>query len=209
MNKIVSLPGMGQFEVHEVVGVFSSTAALSEAVEQLGVAGFDRASISVLGLEAAQGESAAALADDKMARRAAYISPETRTEGQAVAIAVPLQIGGFASAWAVAAAGGALTIAIGATVVGGAAGAGLGALLYGIVARRHARDVERELSQGGVILWVTTPDAAAEARAIGVLQSCQGRLVHAHVIDRHWGVEDSPLHRVQPDPFLESEPCLP
>ena len=209
MNEIVSLPGTTQYAVREVVGVFSSTAALSEAVERLGVAGFDRASLSVLGLEAAHGESASALADDKMARRAAFISPETRTEGQAVAIAVPLQIGGFASAWAVAAAGGALTVAIGATVVGGAVAAGLGALLYGIVARRHAGDVERQLAQGGMILWVTTRDAAAEVRALGVLRSCEGRLVHAHTIDRHWGVEDSPLYSVQPDPFLESNRCLP
>jgi hypothetical protein len=29
--------------------------------------------------------------------------------------------------------------------------------------------------------------------------------VHVHQFDRHWGVADSPLNGIQPDPFLEHD----
>ena len=38
--------------IREVVGVFHSASALDTAVEQLGLAGVDRAAISVLGVDA-------------------------------------------------------------------------------------------------------------------------------------------------------------
>ena len=122
-----------------------------------------------------------------------------------MAIAFPAGIGGFTGAWAVAAAGGALVTAIGMTVLGGAVGAGLGALLFYAVASHHAVDIESQLAAGGLVLWVSTPDEAAEQRALEVLRRCGGMSVHAHTIDREWGVANSPLHDVQPDPFLEHD----
>ena len=123
-----------------------------------------------------------------------------------MAISLPFTIGGFAGAWAVAAAGGALAAAIGATLVGGAVGAGLGVLLLRAVARHHVDSAHEQLAQGGSILWVSTPDAAAEQRALQILQRCGGRSVHAHQVARDWGVADVPLHDFQPDPFLEPDP---
>jgi hypothetical protein len=197
----------------EVVGVLPSPAALEAAVEQLGIAGVDRAAISVLSTDGARSgriadlyRSATEIVDDPAARQAAFVSQGARTEGAALAIAFPAQIGGFAGAWAVAATGGALLLGIGAVVAGGAIGAGIGALIYGAVAHRHAAAVEHELALGGFVLWVSTPDAAAEARAMAVLQRCGGSSIHTHVIEREWGVADVPLHDAQPDPFLVHEP---
>lgn len=197
--------------IREVVGAFHSADALDAAVEQLELAGVGRAAISVLGVTATRSgladtyyRSVETIGDDPATRLATFVSSHSRTEGGAAAIAVPFAIGGFAGAWAVAAAGGALITAIGVTVLTGGVAAGLGALLVGAVAHRHAANIETQLAQGGLILWVRTPDSAAEDRALAVLQRCGGTSVHAHTIERDWGVADVPLHDVQPDPFLES-----
>jgi hypothetical protein len=204
--------GTMRYEAREVVGAFPTSAGLETAIEQLEMAGVDRAAISVLGVDAARSgrvdalyRSAEAIEDDPAARQAAFVSQESQTEGKAFAISLPFGIGGFAGAWAVAAAGGALAAAIGATIVGGTVGAGLGAILVRAVARHHAETVQSQLAHGGLVLWVSTPDEAAEQRALEVLRRCGGTSVHAHSTAREWGVADSPLHDVQPDPFLERD----
>jgi len=204
--------GTMYYAAREVVGAFPTASALESAVEQLGIAGVDRAAISVLGMGAQRSarlddlyRSAKAIEDDPLARRAAFVSHASRTEGEAIALGFPAGVGGLAGAWAVAAAGGALVTAIGMTVLGGAVGAGLGALLFYAVARHHAADIESQLAAGGLVLWVSTPDEAAERRALEVLRRCGGMSVHSHTIDKQWGVADAPLHDVQPDPFLERD----
>jgi hypothetical protein len=211
---ILGEPAAPQNIVREVVGVFPDPAALQAAVEQLGIAGIDRAAISVLGADAARKPaangarpSAVAVSDDPRTPITAYFSDTSRRQAQGVAIAVPMEIAGFGAAWAVGAAGGALLLAIGVTAASGAVGAGLGALLYHVVARRHAAAVHDQLAHGGLILWVQVVDSAVEERVQAVLRSCGGGSVHTHTIDRPWGVADSPLHGVQPDPFLEHDPA--
>lgn len=213
MSTATSGPATTHYAAREVVGAFPTADALENAVEQLGIGGVNRAAISVLGIDAERSghvdrlyRSAEAISDDPTARQAAFVSHGSRAEGEATVIAFPLTIGVFAGAWVVAAAGGALIVAIGATLVGGAVGAGLGALLYHAVARRHAANIESQLASGGLLLWVSTPDQAAEDRALAVLARCGGTSVHAHTIDRQWGVADVPLHDAQPDPFLEHDP---
>jgi hypothetical protein len=194
------------YTVREVVGIFPTEAALAKAVDALEVAGFDRAAVSVLSLHGPHAGTAASLADDPAVVQAPVVSPETWAEAGPLAAAVPFDIAGMGSAWAVIAAGGTLAAVIGATMAGGVVAAGLGALLWRIVARHHATAIERELSQGGLLLWVTTPNDATETSAIAVMTESGGALVHAHSIDRRWGVDDSPLHGVQPDPLLEHDP---
>lgn len=204
--------GTMHYAAREVVGAFSSTGALESVVEQLGIAGVDRAAISVLSMGAQRSarleglyRSARAIADDPSAHHAAFVSNASRAEGQAVAVGVPAMLGGLTGAWAVAAAGGALFTAIGITVLGGAIGTGLGALLLFAVSRHHAADIEAQLASGGLVLWVSTPDDASEQRALEVLRKGGGVSVHTHTIDRSWGVADTPLHDFQPDPFLEHD----
>ena len=212
MSETMGDNGTVRYSVREVVGVFSTAIALETAVEQLELAGVTRAAISVLGVDAPRSgridalyRSAKVIADDPTARRAAFVSPESRTEGEALAISFPLLIGGFGGAWAVAAAGGALVTAIGATILGGAVGAGLGGLLFLAVARHHAAYIRTQLARGGLVLWVSTPDDAAEQCALDVLQRCGGMSVHTHTIEREWGMADRPLHDVQFDPLLERD----
>ena len=201
------------YATREVVGVFPSSGALELAVDQLEIAGVDRAAISILGVGSQRSarldalyRSAKAIEDDPAARHAAFVSQHSRTEGESIAIAGPAGIGGLAGAWAVAAAGGALVTAIGATIVGGVVGAGFGGLLLYAVARHHAANIQSQIEAGGLILWVSAPDDAAEQRALEVLRRCGGGSVHTHTVDREWGVADLPMHGVQPDPFLEHDP---
>lgn len=200
------------YTVREVVGVFDTASTLETAVEQLELAGVNRAAISVLGVDTggsgdigASHRSAEMIADDPSARHTGFASRGSRVEGEVVAIAVPLEIGGFAGAWAAAAAGGALATAIGITILGGGIGAGLGILLFRAVAHHHAAKIEAQLEAGGLVLWVSTPDTSAEECALEVLRRCGGTSVHTHTITREWGVADTPLHDVQPDPFLQHD----
>jgi hypothetical protein len=207
-----------QHIVREVVGVFDSERHLEAAVEQLGIAGIGRAAISVLGADARRAEvrehgtdepprSILAISDDPKTPTAAFVSDVSWSELRGMASAVPLAVGGFGAAWAVAAAGGALIVAIGATVASGVVGAGLGALLYHAVARKHVTGIRDQMVLGGLILWVRVADMVTEARVLGVLRDSGAGFVHTHTIDRPWGVADSPLHGVQPDPFLEHDPA--
>jgi hypothetical protein len=204
--------GIARYAVPEVVGIFPNAAALEAAVAGLGTAGFGRTAISVLATKAERSgaidalyKSATLIEDDPVARQAVFVSPESRTEGEAAAVAVPIGIGGFAGAWVIAASGGALIAAIGATIVGGVIGAGLGSILLLTVARHRAASMQAQLEEGGLVLWVKTPDAAAEQRASEIMVRCGGLSVHAHTVMRAWGTVDSPLHDVQPDPFLVRE----
>ncbi len=213
-------PATIHYVASEVIGVLPDQAALDGAVERLGMAGIDRAAMSVLGVAAlrksdgaaparsALGRSAEAMSDDPKTPQSAFISHASRKEAQGMAIAIPMEIAGFGAAWAMAAAGGALLLAIGATAVAGAVGAGLGALLYHAVARRHADAIAAQIAHGGLILWVTVHDAATEERVATVLRGCNAGSVHTHRIDRQWGFADVPLHNVQPDPFLEHDASL-
>jgi hypothetical protein len=204
--------------VREVVGVFDTPAHLEEAVDQLDRAGLDRAAMSVLGAETPRPDeprndraglaprSIIAIADDPTTPTTAFVSDISRSEARGMATAVPLLIGGFGAAWAVAAAGGALLFAIGATVASGAVGAGLGALLYHAVARHHAAAIRGQMAQGGLILWVRITDKDVEEKVTAVLRERGAGFVHTHMIERAWGVANSPLNGVQPDPFLEPDP---
>ena len=204
--------GTMHYTAREVVGVFLSSAALEAAVDELEQAGVTRSAISVMGADAKRSdrvqrlyESAEQIADDPAAQRAAFVSSDSQAEGKAMAVALPFTIGGFAGAWAVAAAGGALAAAIGATLVGGAAGAAAGALLLRAVVRHHVENIHAHLAQGGLVLWVSTPDNAAEQRAFDILGRCGAASLHAHDIALEWGATDRPLSEVQPDPFLERD----
>jgi hypothetical protein len=198
--------------VKEAVGVFGDAAALEAAVDALEVTGFDRAAISVLATDARAAEqvrrfyhSVREIEDSGRAPRAAFVSRDSRTEAEAAVVGLPIYIGGFAGAVAVAASGGALALAIGAAIAGATAGAGLGAILAATIAHRHSAHVQEQLFGGGLVLWVSVPNADAEKRALAILNKMDAGDVHVHEIEREWSPSDMPLFLAQPDPFLEQD----
>lgn len=197
--------------VREVVGVLPDADALEAAVDELEHAGFSPAGISVLGTERAGGRlgrayrSVLQAEDDSDAPQAAFVSEDTRVEGEAAAVALPFMIAGMAGAAAVVASGGILAGAIAATILGGAVGGGLGGLLAQAVAQRHAKRIAAQIASGGLVLWVSVPNDAAEQQAIAVLNRIGAHDVHVHTIQRSWGPRNRPLANVQVDPFLEAD----
>jgi outer membrane lipoprotein SlyB len=198
--------------VKEAVGVFRDSNALEAAVDELEVSGFDRAAVSVLATDAKATEqverfyrTVKEIEDSGRAPSSAFVSRDSRTEGEAAAVAVPLYVGGFAGAAAVAATGGALAMAIAAAIAGGVAGAGLGAILAAAIASHHAAGVRKQLDRGGFVLWVNVPNPDAEQRAVAILNKMGAGDVHVHQVRHEWG--DIPSTVVQADPFLlEGDP---
>ena len=194
-------------KVKEAVGVFRDDKALEAAVDELEVAGFDRAAMSVLATDAQAKEQVERfyhtvkdIEDNSRAPYNAFVSRDSRIEGEAAAVGLPIYVGGCAGAAAVAAMGGALALAIAAAIVGGAAGAGLGAIFAAAIARPHAADVQEQLDKGGLVLWVNVPNVEAEKRAVTVLNKMGAKDVHVHSIKHDWGPLPSTLP--QADPFL-------
>lgn len=194
--------------VKEVVGVVVSASQLDDVVEGLGKAGFDRSAISVLGQEdsgslklRASLEDILKAEDDPDAPRAAPVDEASVKEGQAAAVGIPLQIGAFAGAAVAVASGGALAVAIAAMALGAAGGAGVGGLLAHAIGRKYHKSVAGLVGNGGLVVWVSTPDEDRRKRAIKVMSELNLRDVHAHEIE----ITDPAPRVIQPDPLLERD----
>lgn len=210
MAKSDSASGTYSYPVREAVGVFANSDSLEAAVDALEVAGFDRAAVSVLASEPTIKErvghiyrSVREAEDDPRAPQAAFVSTDSRTEGEAAIVGIPAYVGGTAGA--IAASGGAFAATIAAAIAGGVAGAGLGALLARVIAHHHRDRVLEQLAEGGMVLWVSVRDENAAARALKILTEAGAHDVHVHEIQREWTLKDIPLSEVQPDPFLERD----
>jgi hypothetical protein len=202
--------GTYSYRAREAVGVFADPDRLEAAVDQLEVSGFDRATISVLATDETVKDrvghlyhNIAEIEDGRRVPQGAFVSTDSRVEGEAAAIGIPVYIGGVTAAGVVAVAfGGPLAAVIAAAVAGGAAGAGLGAILATAIGRRHADHVVEQIAQGGLVLWVSLRDDDAERRALQILNDAGARDVHVHDLQREWSLKDRPLSEVQFDPFL-------
>lgn len=202
------------YHVREAVGVFSKPESLEAAVDQLEASGFSRADISVLADDKTVRErlgrlygSVTEIVDDPRAPLTAYISRDSREEGEAAAVSVPLYIGGVLGGLAVVASGGAMALAFAAAIGLGAVGAGVGGLLARVVAHRHIDHIWEQLSQGGLVLWVSVSDDEAAARALKILVAAGASHAHLHEFDREWSLKNRPASVAQADPFLEPDPA--
>jgi len=197
----------------EAVGVFDNADVLEAAVDELEISGFNRAAISVLASDKIVRDrlgrlyrSVGEIVDDPRAPLAAFVSKDSRVEGEAAAVGVPMFIGGIAGGLAVVASGGALAGAFVAASAVGAVGAGIGGLLARVISNRHVDRVGEQLAQGGLVLWVGVRDDAAAARALEILIKGGAHDAHLHEIQRQWISNNRPATLTQPDPFLGSEP---
>jgi hypothetical protein len=197
----------------EAVGVFNSPESLETAVNKLELAGFDRASISVLGSDHEVKKrvghlylSIAEAEDDPKAPQVAFGSKDSRAEAETLAVALPFYVVGIAGAWAVIATGGALAAAFAAAILGGATAGGLGGLLAHAIGRQHTKHVQEQLAEGGIVLWISVPDKDTEQRALSVLGEAGASDVHVHEINREWGPADRPLSQARIDPWLDRDP---
>ena len=171
----------------EAVAVFDDERALESAVDELETAGFDRAHISLLASEATVQQKlghryarAEVAEDDPDAPRAAYVSRNARTEGEAGLVGGLIYVPAVAATAAVVASGGTLAMAIAAAAAMGGAGGLIGAALARLIERRHADRIQEQIEQGGLVLWVRSIDEDHEHRAVEILTRNGGRDVHVH-----------------------------
>jgi len=176
--------------VREAVAVIEDVASLELAVDELLGAGFTQDDINILAghdtVEEKLGhmyERVEELEDDPRAPRAAFVSSREVGSREALVFGSLDTLPALIAAGTVVASTGAFAAAIAGTAVTGAL---LSSALAHWMDRRHAQWLEEQLEHGGILLWVRTPDKAAEERALAILNRHAAHDVHVH---------DIPLHR--------------
>lgn len=198
-------------EEREIVGLFDDESSLNSAIDELMQIGLRPIDLSLLADSKALPESVKAvspaareLEDRADVARAAYVSPDTRTEGLAALFGLPVYVAGAGTA-AAAVLGGAALIPTIAVVAGvGVAGGVAGLLLARVFGRRHAQRIQDQIARGGLLLWVHAPDSSRDGKVCEVLRRHSARDVHVHTVKRSWGVADVPFYDASPDPFIKS-----
>lgn len=174
--------------IRETVGVFTDLDHMQEAINQLEVKGFERRHISVLGSEEAVKDRFGApevptrpLEDDPDAPRASNVKLEEMGIGQGALVGTSI-IGGVAAA-AIAAGG---LIVPGATVsivaLGTAGGGAVGAVLAKMLGDKYQTFFEKQIDNGGLLVWVRTPTHEREEVARHVMEEYGARDIHSHDI---------------------------
>jgi hypothetical protein len=193
--------GTRKYWVREAVGVFGDADALETAVEELGIAGFTRAEISVLAADHKAKDrldrlyhNLKEIEESGSAPRTDFVSGSSVAEEEGALLGIPFYIGGAAGIWAVTATGGSLAL--------GSLGASLGAVLAGAIEHARAERIQEQLKLGGLVLWVTTLTPEAEKQALEILNKLGARDVHVHEIQREWSIKTFPIAKVPFDPFV-------
>ncbi len=204
-NRLVRKKGYNMAEnqaVREAVGIFDAYDPMEKAIEELQISGFGRHQISVLGTEAAVrkrfGEKhvkTELLVDHPDAPRSPDIKKEELGIAQGVLVGGGILTGVVA---AVIASGGlAVPGIVTAAAIGGAGGTAGGGVLAKLLGDKYGEFFQNQIDQGGLLLWVNTPDKEAEAKAQAILKKYGAKDVHVHELPVEDGQEDDSTHPPQ------------
>ena len=197
----------------EVTGVFHSRKALDAAVDELLLAGYDRADIDVsTSPDEVQRRlnyryiPAADLADVPTAPRQPFVGEDDvlvtdAVLGSVVGCACALAITYYLVTRNI----GPLSIIIFAAVCGFVAG---GAALFWArrrLRRERALGLERLSEAQGLLIWVRVQSPEKETEAQEILLRHGAEAVHVHEIELPKRIEDLPLGTLRPDPWLGDE----
>jgi hypothetical protein len=199
--------------VREAVGVAHSREQLETLVGKLMTAGFDRATIDLMASQDAIDRklhtvhaNPVAAAEVPGVPRRDLILPSDEVSSTALVFGTLITIGSIGAAMPILASGGALAAALAAGVGGAAIAGGLAKVIRDRVVKRSDEiDLENELRQEGLVIFVRVRDAERETRAVAIMQDCGVEGVHVHEIDIPKAVKDVPLAKLVPDPLLGPE----
>jgi hypothetical protein len=170
--------------VNEAVAVFHDVSALDAAVDELRKAGFRRGDISLLASEDAvekklghRYERIEELEDDPDAPRVVYKTRASVGESEDLIIGSMTYLPAVVAAGTVVATAGVVAAAVTGTAI---AGALIGTVLAHWLDRQQAEWLQEQLDHGGLLLWVRTPDAEAEQKAMTILRRHSAHDVHIH-----------------------------
>ena len=172
----------------ETVGVFDDIKQLQQAADDLAQAGFDQQKeLSLLANEGTVEDKlghiyskAEDIDNDPDMPPLAYTTPTPIGNAEGALIGAPMYAAAFGAAGAVIAAGGPITLTISAILGAGGVGAAAGGVIAAMVGKTYSSKLQEELDQGGLLLWVKTPDPQTEKRAKDVLGRHEARLVETH-----------------------------
>jgi hypothetical protein len=174
----------GHVVVTEAVAVFDDVRELDDAVQELRRAGFKKGDISLLATEAAVAkklghryERVEELEDDPKAPRTAYRTRASVGDSDDMIVGSLTYLPAVVAAGTVVASAGVVAAAVTGTAI---AGALIGTVLARWLDQHHAEHLQEQLDRGGLLLWVRTPDEAAERRALEILRSHSAHDVHVH-----------------------------
>jgi hypothetical protein len=199
--------------VREVAGVFHSRQHLNDAIQELLMAGFDRADIDVMGELDAVGRrlgfanvAPEELPDIPQIPRRPVIAPEDLTLTWAMMVGIFAFVGAAVGALIAITSGGSTLSSILVALLGAVLGGGLAAWFMARTARRAEDEaMAAQTAAHGIVLWAQVHSNEQEDEARCILERNGGRAVRVHEIDLTKGEEDIPLASLQPDPWVGSE----
>jgi hypothetical protein len=117
-----------------------------------------------------------------------------------------MAIGSLGAALPVIASGGAVAAAVAAAIAGGAAATGVAKLIVDrVVGPADAAQLERDICEGGVVVFVRVGSPEAEERASRVMLEAAVRNLRVHEVELKKTLRDIPLSQIRPDPWLGDE----
>lgn len=199
--------------IREVAAVFHREEILEDAVQALLHTGFDRSDIDIMGdIETVRrrlGElyvPSEEIADVPGAPRRAYITRDDITTATASVAGMLFYLGAATAAMTVVASGGSLALVAAIAAAAGTTGAGIGAAAIHHLGKKQAEDLELQLMAGGIVVWVRVHNREMEERAQEVLAKSGGGSIRVHEIEIEKRLDDLPLSKFNPDPWLGNEP---
>ena len=199
--------------IREVAAVFHREEILEDAVQALLHTGFDRSDIDIMGdIETVRRRlgvlyvPSEEIADVPGAPRRAYITRDDITTATASVAGMLFYLGAATAAMTVVASGGSLALVAAIAAAAGTAGAGIGAAAIHHLGKKQAEDLELQLMAGGIVVWVRVHNREMEERAQEVLAKSGGESIRVHEIEIERRLDDLPLSKFNPDPWLGNEP---
>ena len=186
-GKVRSQEKTGVGKLREAVAIFNNREALDSAVSELEITAFPRHSISILSgqraIEKVFGRLAPRtqrIADHPKAPRSIAILPEERALGAAGLTGGFAYVGGCIVA--IAANGMSGNILLASIAAGSLAGGLVGFGIAMAIRQIFIQETRRQINQGGLALWVHTPDPETEILACDILRRHGGTQIHIHEI---------------------------
>ena len=198
-----------EYKVREAVAVFDTYDELVTVIEELEGVGFDRAQMNLMTshkiAEQKLGhriENVQELEDEPRVPVGTWVDRHEMAEGKTALTAGLAYIGSMAAVGAVVATGGGMAVAIAAAIAAGGTTGAVGAWLARTLGNRRAHEIEEQLKEGGLLLWVEIRRPEQEQKVLEILNRHSSRDVHVHEVTRTWGAEQVRMRGWQPDPFL-------
>lgn len=175
--------------VREVVGTFNSDKELQSAIDALGLEHFSRQEVSVIGSQIALKKqfntttvAPKKLSDNPDTPRGTNITPEEKGVGTGVAISSGI-IAGVVGALCFIEEIEVFSASVPAAFIGGIIGALCGYLLARLIGGFFAARLQKQISRGGLLLWVRVSNQEQELIACKILKQHGGKKVHIHQIE--------------------------